>query len=368
MRILLLLSLIGLAACTPRGEFTFSDAGADLGEVRRIYTATTRGPTQDIQRFGSARSEGLNFARYDVSVPPDRQPGEIAWPRRGDLDPQRHFVTRGEARFAERQAFRNALRADLSRLPRGQRDVGIFVHGFNMTFAEGVYRMAQMTHDFDVPGVAVHFAWPSAATPLGYVFDRDSAMFSRDGLADLLDLVVEAGADRVVILAHSMGGFLTMEALRQVSLAGDARVKRALSGVVLMSPDIDIEVFRAQARSIQPLPQPFFIFVSRRDRALALSARLTGQRERLGNIGTAEQVADLNVTLIDVSDFAEGDGLNHFTTGNSPGLIRILSRLPELDQAFQRGQSVQPGLLPGTVLTVQNATEIILSPLVGVAD
>ena len=30
--------------------------------------------------------------------------------------------------------------------------------------------------------MAVHYAWPSAAEPLGYVYDRDSAIFARDGL------------------------------------------------------------------------------------------------------------------------------------------------------------------------------------------
>ncbi|TNF64244.1 MAG: alpha/beta hydrolase, partial [Rhodobacteraceae bacterium] len=141
-----------------------------------------------------------------------------------------------------------------------------------------------------------------------------------------------------------------------------------ISGVILMSPDIDLDVFRAQARAIGPLPQPFVIFVSRRDRALALSARLTGQRERLGNIGTPEAVAEFDVTLVDVSAFAGGGGLNHFAVGNSPELIRLLNRLPEVDNAFQSGRSVRPGLLPGTIMSVQNATEVILSPLVQIAN
>jgi hypothetical protein len=37
--------------------------------------------------------------------------------------------------------------------------------------------------------------------------------------------------------------------------------------------------------------------------------------------------------------------------------------LGSLNAAFQGEQAGRPGLLPGTVLTVQNATQIILSPV-----
>ena len=368
MRLVLFLLLAGVTACTPRGHITLTDQSPELGAVHRVYAATTRQASQDVELFGRERSEAVNFGVLDVSVPPLREPGEIEWPRRNGVDPSRHFVTRGERQFAGRDAFVAALRRDLADQPRGSREVAVFVHGFNNTFAEGVYRSAQIMHDFNVSGIAVHFAWPSASSPFGYVYDRDSVTFSRDGLADVLSDLVDAGADKILILAHSMGGFLTMEAIRQVSLSGDARVKRAISGVILMSPDIDVEVFRAQARAIRPLPQPFVIFVSRRDRALALSARLTGQTARLGNLGTPEQVADLDVTLIDVTLFDGGDPLNHFTAGTSPEVIALITRLPDLDRSLQSGRSVQTGLLPGTVLTLQNATEIFLSPLVAIAD
>ncbi len=44
----------------------------------------------------------------------------------------------------------------------------VFVHGFNNTFADGLHRTAQIRHDFEIPGVAVHYAWPSAGNALGY--------------------------------------------------------------------------------------------------------------------------------------------------------------------------------------------------------
>ena len=46
----------------------------------------------------------------------------------------------------------------------------------------------------------------------------DSALFGRTGFVTLLDEVEDAGARNVVIVAHSMGAFLTMEGLRQMVL------------------------------------------------------------------------------------------------------------------------------------------------------
>ena len=72
----------------------------------------------------------------------------------------------------------------------------IYVHGFNNTFADGVYRIAQLSHDFGFDGVAVHYSWASAGSALGYEFDRDSVLAGRDGLERLIETVPAAGAKR----------------------------------------------------------------------------------------------------------------------------------------------------------------------------
>jgi esterase/lipase superfamily enzyme len=216
-----------------------------------------------------------------------------------------------------------------------------------------------------LPGVAVHYAWPSAGNPLGYIYDRDSALFARDGLEALIREVEAAGADQIVIVAHSLGSLVTMEALRQMAIDRPGSVYRRIDGVILISPDIDIDVFRAQAARIGRLPDPFGIFVSKRDRALALISRLAGQQNRLGNVANVDQVSDLEVTIIDVTGFSQG--LGHFTPGTSPVLLQIFARAASVDTAFRGDASGRIGLLPGTVLTVQNATEIILTPVTGLA-
>lgn len=356
-----------LAACSPRGAITLYPDAAETGVTRTVFVGTTRGFDGETgDRYGFLRSPSARFARFDIAVPPDRTPGEIDWPTpRQAPDPATQFLTTHEEVYSDTSAFRTDLARALRSRPAGKREAIVFVHGFNNTFAEGLYRVAQLGHDLNLEAVTVHYAWPSRANPLGYAYDRDSALFARDGLQDLLDQVAAAGAESIVLVAHSMGSALAMETLRQVAISGDRQVATRLEGVILISPDIDVDVFRAQAARIGRLPKPFVIFTSKKDRALALSARLTGQRDRLGNLSSVEAVADLDVTLLDVSAFSKG--LGHFAVGDSPALLAILGQVADIDSAFAGDQTGRTGLLPGVVLTVQSATEIVLSPVTVIA-
>lgn len=357
------LVLILLCACAPRGEIIVDPTAATVGTLRNVFVGTTRAIDPLTGGLGVDRLRGAtSFARYDVSVPPDREVGKLTWPRGNAApDPRTDFLTTDAAIYDGAAPFRRDLRAALVAEPQGQRDAVVFVHGFNTTFAEGLYRIAQLSVDLDLPGVPVHYAWPSLGKPLGYVYDRDSAIFARDGLERLLDEVAAAGAERIVVVAHSMGSLLTMETLRQMAIRGTSPARSRLAGVVLISPDLDVDVFHEQATAIGKLPQPFIIFTSSRDRALALSARLTGQRERLGNLANLDEVADLQVTVVDVAAFSVGAG--HFNVGNSPALIQLLGRFGEVTQAYNADQAVRAGLIPGVVLTVRDATAVILSPV-----
>lgn len=360
------LIILTLAACETRGRVIVVPEAAETGEVETVFIGTTRAADPETgDEFGYGRSAASRFLRLDVAIPPDRSAGQIRWTRdRATPNPNTDFLATGMQTYRGVADFRADLTRALARQSRGQREVTLFVHGYNNNFAEGAYRQAQLGHDLDVGGVLVNYSWPSLAHPLGYAYDRDSALFARDGLEDLLEGVVGAGAERVLIVAHSMGAGLTMEALRQIAIGGNDRIRQRIAGVVLISPDIDVEVFRAQATRIGDLPQPFIIFTSKKDRVLALSARLTGQHDRLGNLTDVEEVADLDVTLLDTTAFSRGGG--HFNPGNSPALLAILSGIRDIDNALARDRTGRTGLLPGVALTVQNATQIVLSPVSGI--
>jgi esterase/lipase superfamily enzyme len=360
-RLILGLAVV-LAGCAARGEFTPVPAGQGAAP-EAIFVGTTRAESEG--GYGFERSDLASFLRYDISIPPERELGELNWPPRTRApDPEQDFLVLNEVRFGSAAEFQTALRVAMGL--RRQVDAVIYVHGFNTTMAEGVYRVAQMHHDLQVPGVAVHYAWPSRGSALGYLHDRESVLFARSGFEVLLDEVAASGANEIVIVAHSMGAFLTMETLRQMALADGSRALDRVAGVVLISPDLDLDVFRSQARDIGELPQPFFVFGSAQDRVLGLSARISGSGERLGNLEDISKIADLKVTYLETAAFDIGAG--HLNLGENPALLKLFGGIVEIDAAFRDDAQSRVGLLPGLVLTVRNATEIVLAPVGAIAD
>lgn len=328
-----------------------------MGDPAIIFAATTRLDGPD--GFGFRRSEVASFLRYAVSIPPEREPGELNWPpRTRKPDPARDFLLLDETRYRSAPEFRAALEAEMAAL--GQTGAVVYVHGFNNTLAESLYRVAQMHHDLTVPGVAVHYAWPSRGSALGYVHDRDSVLFARAGFEALLREVEGAGAKDIIIVAHSMGAFVTMEALRQMVLRDGPGALGHIAGVVLIAPDLDVDVFRAQVHDIGELPQPFIIFGSSRDRVLGVSSTIAGGEGRLGNLASVERVSDLEVTYLDTAAFNVGTG--HLNLGENPALLKLFAGIIGIDAAFRDDARTRVGLFPGLVLSMRTATEAILTP------
>ncbi|KPQ06914.1 MAG: hypothetical protein HLUCCA12_08055 [Rhodobacteraceae bacterium HLUCCA12] len=361
MRLALVLVVVLIAGCTDRARIDRLPDDAPVGDLRSVHVGTTRAIDPETGAHGRGRASDMQFIQYEVSIPPERETGAIERPRRNQpFDPERHFGVRDSIEM-DAAEYRAAVRRRLAEMPSDQRESIIFVHGFNTTFIEGVYRVAQMSNDLTLPGVALHYSWPSLGAPLAYAHDRDSALFARDGLERMIRETAAATSGRVILIGHSMGGHLVMETLRQIAISGNRSLLDRIGGVMLISPDIDVELFRAQAERIGELPRPFLIVSSQRDRILQLSARLTGQRERLGNISDPEVIDGLGVTVLDVSAFSTGAG--HFTVGSSPALIQLLGQVGAVEAALGDEQAGRLPLLPATILTLQNTTQIILEPL-----
>ncbi len=361
--LLLILASLALSACEPRGNIAYNMAPDQPGTVERLFVGSTRAFEPAEGGFGKGRERDLRHARFDVSIPPGHVAGDVEWPRFGKADASRYFVTRQAVLFPRTSDFVADLRDDLSRLPAGKREAVIFVHGYNNTFAEGLYRLAQLRYDLDLPGIPIAYAWPSMASPLGYAYDRDSVLFARDGLQTLMQQVRDAGAERTILVAHSMGSQLTMEVLRQIAISGDRGLLDQLGGVVLISPDIDVDVFRTQVERIKTLPQPFVVFTSQNDKVLKLSARVNGDGNRLGDLEDVDPLRNYKITFVDISAFYVGKGGGHFTVGNSPSLIRLLDKLQKVEGAFVSDRTKRLGLTNSVVMTVEDATRIVLSPL-----
>jgi esterase/lipase superfamily enzyme len=354
-----LAALLALAACTPRGTLGIVPDATGGVATETIFIVTSRAKDDITLTPAGDRSFNEGYARYDISIPPNREVGDINWPPPGETpDATRDFVTTRAVEYPDARNFRAGLSQALQQSETDPGAVVIFVHGFNTNFSEGLYRLAQISHDLDLRGTVVHYSWPSQASALGYLYDRDSALFARDGLEQTIDDVRAAGATRITLVAHSMGSYLTMETLRQMGLRNPDSVDEIIDAVVLLSPDIDVDVFVAQAQSVGQLPDPFLIFTAADDKALGLSARLSQDGRRLGNLTDPAPLADLDVTLLDITNFTEGGG--HFAAATSPELVAIIDRVRDMGQFYDIDDRARVGLGEAVVLTVQNAALVVV--------
>jgi esterase/lipase superfamily enzyme len=292
-----------------------------------ILVATTRKEVPDPGiLFGGERARHASFRRIDVSVPPAHRVGEVEWPDTSPGDPARHFVTlRSDALDGA------GLRSSLRELIRqsGQRRVFVFVHGYNSQFDDAVFRLAQIKHDSAAPGVAVLFTWPSRGRLLSYPYDRESATYSRGALEHLLaELAAEPAVGEINVLAHSMGNWVTLEALRQQAIR-KGRVPEKIRNVMLAAPDVDIDVARTQVQDLGPSRPKITLFVAQDDRALAFSRLFWGSTVQLGAIDPEREpyrsaLARANITAIDLTRMRSGDPLHHATFAQSAEVVRSI--------------------------------------------
>ncbi|WP_323775561.1 alpha/beta hydrolase [Leisingera sp.] len=352
--------MVFLAACTDRSYTPTVPEALELGTPKTIFAATNREPLPD-GTFGPDRTDAVSLLELTVSIPPDHKPGSLKFGY-AKPDPVTEFTMAGRKTFETEAAFSIRLQQELAKFPRKEREVTVFVHGFNSTQAETAFRAAQLAHDINLPGATVIYSWPSKGRPLGYAYDGDSVLFARDGLEALLRKLRASAVERIVLVAHSMGGLLTMETLRQMEIKSPGWTAQNLGGVILMSPDLDVDVFKSQMRRFKQVPQPFLIFVSRKDNVLTLSQHLRGLngRERLGNLDSLDAVNGLPVEVIDTTAFAGEAETQHFVAASSPALIALLNSARETADSFTHRQDLLRKILPGQIVIQDRTIKVAL--------
>ncbi|WP_208021323.1 alpha/beta hydrolase [Paracoccus versutus] len=329
---LLVMATVLLAACSERPGtevlYPRPDA-AENPDIVTVFVATTRGRAENAaDGFTNLRAGQMSYAEFRISVPPGHRPGEIEWPKGRVADPQTDFTVVSHT-ILDATSFEQRVAARTSSA-KGE-GAAVFVHGFNTSFQEGLFRTAQMTADANLTGAPILFSWPSDAQVLGYATDKEAATYSRDGLTGLLARLTRLPeVDRVSVMGHSMGGWLTAESLRQLRLSGQDGVLRELD-VVLAAPDIDADVFRAQASVIGPMDPPMVVLVSPDDRALQVSRMIQGARQRVGALDVNNPVVQqgalqANIMLVDISTIETSDDMRH---SRYAGLAALYPRLSD---------------------------------------
>ena len=315
-----------LGACAGRPDAAVLDPVPLSGSSDRqltVLTATNRSP--DARGYSSKRNATLSFEEFTVAIPPSHRPSNIEWPV-GKPDADKDMVV------VKRHALDEKQFVAMAQAPNREEAVGIFVHGYNYTFQEALYRLAQVAADSKTDGTPILFSWPSQGALAGYLADRDAALASRDRLVWLVKTAAaKTDVKRVILFGHSVGGFLIMETLRQLRLEGKDDVLGKIV-VVLAAPDIDDDLFKSQLEVVGRMRTPITLFVSKDDKALAVSSFLSGERPRAGSLNVdSSSVRDAalryGLRIVDISSVKAADGVGHDRYANLAQLGPQLAKL-----------------------------------------
>ncbi|TIT22803.1 MAG: alpha/beta hydrolase [Mesorhizobium sp.] len=271
---------------------TITVPAADIAATHKIFVATTRqkATKEPRQVFDGDRSPTTSFASVEVTVPKIHQLGAIERVKgSANSNPAKDFTATGVTFYEGAPQFAKAVGADIAM--RGDR---------------------------------VLFSWASSGKTTGYIYDKESANAARDDLEATLRMLAKSRAKSIDIIAHSMGTWVTMEALRQLAITGDRELGGKLGYVILASPDIDVDVFKKQMIRYGKPDKPFAVLLSGDDRALRLSTLISGDKPRVGDYGDAADLASYGVSVVDLTKTKGGDRLNHAKFADNPFLVQLL--------------------------------------------
>ncbi len=328
---LVMLSVL-VSGCAGRleGVLQPTSVKAEGVQVIDMLVATTRRPSGDpATLFSGERGNDLELTEISISIPPDemREIGQVQWPKKLPADPMKFFTTLSVEPVTNDKMLNDWGKEHVGKNGR----VMIFVHGFNNTYEDSIYRFAQIVHDSKADAAPVIFTWPSRASIFDYNYDKESTNYSRDALEEVIRIAVkQPKVKEVVIMAHSMGTWLTMEALRQIAIR-DGSLPSKITEVILASPDLDVDVFGKQLNSMGKKPPHLTVFVSRDDRALSISRRISGNVDRLGQIDPSKEpyrtaLENAGITVIDLTALKVGDSLNHGKFAESPEVVQLIGQ------------------------------------------
>jgi len=213
-----------------------------------------------------------------------------------------------------------------------QREIIVFVHGFNNTFDDAASRLGVLDYDLQFGGTPVLYSWTSVGGGFkgvaNYFHDEETIQHTYQPLADFLIEVAQsgrlAGAKRVNIIAHSMGNRALVAAMKDI--AGRKQGKLLFDEVVMAAPDIGAEGFGSDEWPKMRgagLAKRVTLYASSEDRAL-LTSKIAHHYRRIGEGGNGVLV----LPGLDTVDASGADfsflALNHTYFGG-PGVLNDLS-------------------------------------------
>jgi len=291
---------------------TARPTGASKFVVVPIFYGTDRAvgsPVDPEKAYQNDRGpDALQFGVAKVSIPDTHEIGQIEAPKhflmiRFDSDVNRH-ITLTSVEPLERGAFMDRAKGTLGKA--SSREAFIFIHGYNVGFADAMRQTAQLAFDLRFPGLAMAYSWPSGGNVMSYTADEDTVQWTQPHFQDFLRTVrVDLGVTAVHVVAHSMGNRALVETLDRVRPGDLPEDAAPLANVVFAAPDVGSERFRQLAKRFQGKAGRFTLYASSKDEALAASQKFHGY-PRAGDSGDGlvvlyPPIETVDATCVDTS-------------------------------------------------------------------
>ena len=223
------------------------------------------------------------------------------------------------------------------------RDLLVFIHGYNVDFQSAITRTAQIAVDLPFEGVPVCYSWPSQGTLFGYTVDETNAAWTQTHLKQFLtELVQQGGANAINVIAHSMGNRPTSGAIVDMFQEGIGTNKdgKFLDRIVLAAPDVDADRFRRDlAPGLSDAAQLVTLYASSDDQALVASKKVHGH-PRAGESGE-NMVVVSGIETIDVSGI-DLSLLGHSYYGDNASMLQDLYDLVRVRLPAIRRKALRP--------------------------
>lgn len=318
---------------------------AEMDSTWQIHFATNRGTLDDAAdsariRFGNAVLQSPQFGTADVRLPHHQRGEDPQNPektirrisaRSGSDNSEPEPATILTAEKLSVHEFLDGVRkqVDASR----QRDVLLFVHGFNVDFDSSLIRTAQLGLDVPFNGALIAYIWPTQGGVLNYESDEPVNAASVRPFAEFLQLLIHSLPKdaRLKILVHSMGNRIVLQAINRLpGLTSDAR---PITTLCACAPDVGLSDYAAWIPGVVRNCERVVMYVNSSDGALKISKSLHLE-QRSGDadaLATAEGVELIDCSRVDLSFL----GHSYFS-GNGSVLADLFQVLKENKSAGQR--------------------------------
>lgn len=201
-----------------------------------------------------------------------------------------------------------------------QRDVLVFVHGFNVSYDEAVVRAAQVAANMPFNGAIVVYSWPSQGGIDNYERDGEVVDESLDPFVEFLTELgrrLPASTD-INLLVHSMGNRLVTRSLWHLpdEFTSPARFRE----IVLCAPDVGVDEFRRNMRRTIDMADRVTLYKNCNDSAL-IASKWKNMEERAGecfNPILIEGMDSIETAVVDTSL------LGHSYYGSNTSILRDL--------------------------------------------